>query len=238
MKPTFPLDDSQIQKKSLSTVLSSLLTWAVWLPTVGLWSVMEVAEWMWMPVGAVTGAGLWWYWRRKLRQLRPQWRLDQIRQSNAAQDKLLAQQQRRFAKQDAEWEEKVLKRVRRDKAAIEQRLLEAQPDLGLWQRLESLIDTLAFSLIDKLGQHAQAPEPELKAQITAAAAQLHQTYEDLPIMISPTNGAHQEALTQQDRLTAALDGLREEREIAQRVRERLESGFAETTYGSSDRVSE
>jgi len=240
MKPTFPLDDREIQKKSTRTVLGSLLTWAAWLPTVGLWSVMEVANWMWLPVGLVTGGALWWYWRNQLQKLRPQWKLDQIQQSNKAQDSLLEQEQQRLRSQGAKWESQVLRQVRQDKSAIEQSLLEKQPDFALWQRLEVLIDTLAFSLIDKLGQHVQSPEATLKTQIEDAAAQLSQTRQDLPAIISPTRGAQQDAMTQQDQLTAALDGLREEREIAQRVRQRLESGFSETTYsgGSPTNLSE
>ena len=236
MNPTFPIDQQELNKRSRDTVFGSVLTWAAWIPTIGVWSVMDIASWLLLPMAAVTGVGLFTYWRSQLKKLRPEWMLQQIKKSNRQQDKMLHQQIKAFEKKSADWEANALRTVKEQKAAIEKKLLEAQPDIALWGRIESLVDTLAFSLVDKLNSYQQNPAGGAKAEIEEAINQIYQTNADLHLMISPSSQMND--LPSSDRLTHSLNALREEREIAHRVRERLESGYSETEVSSPPSVSE
>ena len=90
--------------------------------------------------------------------------------------------------------------------------------------------------MDKLHSYHQTPDAKVKSEVEEAINQIYQTNADLHLIISPSSQMND--LPSSDRLTHSLNALKEEREIAHRVRHRLESGFSETEMSSPPSVSE
>jgi len=236
MKPTFPIDDKQLSAKGRGTVLGSVLTWAAFLPTLGAWTLMDFSPLIWIPMGIATAAGLGFYWKKELAKKRPQWILQKVRESNHQQDQLIIRQIKYLDKKNARWEELTLTKALDYKQGIEKKLLEKQPDIQMWAKIETLIDTLVFSMIEKLELHRKSREPKLKNAINAALEQLSLTEVELEDMINPH--LTDNPFPTEDKLTTTLRELKEEREIAQRVKSRMAESYGETTYGSLGSVSE
>ena len=238
MKPTFPINESEITKKGLRTACGSVLTWVSFLPTLGAWSILEASPLVVIPMGLVTVGGLWLYWKSHLEKKRPLWIEGAVKESNVEQDAMIRNQVLHFQRQGANWEGQQLQRALQHKQAIENRLLVKKPRIALWSRMEILVDTLIFSLIDKLEVYRGKQSDRAQAEIKEALYQLAQTEENLDDIIAPHLGHEEHFLPSEDKLATALRELKEEREIAQRVKQRLESGFSETTYSSDAGVAE
>lgn len=238
MKPTFPIDDKLLAKKSRGAVLGSLLTWVSLLPTIGAWAIMDFSPLIWIPMGIATLAGLGFHWKKELHKKRPEWIREEVQKSNKEQDHLIIQHIKYFDKKDADWEKRTLIKALEHKQGIEQKLLETQPKMETWARIESLIDTLTFSMIEKLDLHRKSERPELRKSVEAALQQLSLTEVELEDMINPHLSSNHSPFPTEDKLTTTLRELQEEREIAQRVKSRMaesygEESYGETTYGGS-----
>lgn len=238
MKPTFPIEEKEIQKKGMSAVFSSVLTWVSFLPAFGAWSILEASPLIYVPLALATVAGLGFYWRGELKKRRPLWIEEKVRESNKEQDTMIRNQVLHFQRQGANWQGQQLQKALQHKQAIENRLLVKRPRIALWARIESLVDTLIFSLIDKLEAYWNHEDLTMKADIEEAVFQLQETERNIEDIIAPYLGQEDKFLPNEDELSTALRELKEEREIAQRVKARLQEGFSETTYGSGSVVSE
>lgn len=192
-----------------------------------------------IPMGLATVGGLWYYWKEEIQSKRPAWIEEKVRESNVEQDTLIRNQILHFQRQGADWEGLQLQRALQYKQAIENRLLVKQPSLPIWERLETLVDTLIYSLIEELENYRLKRGKTTPEDISEAIEQLAETDKDLDDIIAPHVEPDQaDLLPREDKLLIALEELKEERAIAQRVKERMETQFSETTYASSLGVEE
>ncbi len=238
MKPTFPIDEQELKSKGIKTIFGSILTWVACLPAFGAWSILEASPLIYLPLAGVTVGGLWYYWKQEITKKRPTWIEEKVRASNTEQNEMLKHQIKRYETQGARWEQKQLQQALRSKEKIETYLLTKQPNIEIWARIESLIDTLSFSLIEKLDHYRKTEDDQVKKDVQEAVYQLQQTEINLADIIAPHLGVEDNFLPQEDKLNTALRELKEEREIAQRVKERIQSGYSQTTYSSETGISE
>lgn len=231
MIPTFPINESELRQRACKAVFGSPLTWVALLPTIGVWGVVEASPFVYLPMGILTLGGLFGYWAREIKKRRVGWIGEEIVGSNRQQDHVIKLQIAHFQQQQANWEGTRLQRALKHKQAIEARLLYKNPDLEIWERIETLLDTIVFSMIDKLESNRIKPSSVIQQQIEDALHQLAETEISLEDMITPHYSRPDLEPSQVDELATTLQKLKEEREIAQRVKSRLESQFSETTYG-------
>ena len=237
---TFPLPKEEILKGQVRAIGQSPVTVGVGVAAVLLAPVtLGVAS-----LGLLAGLG--WYWKRRMPELEEEVIADLVEERNAAQDKDLnrsAKTLRRYKRYD---DANRLRRFIAMKRDIEE-AMHACPKLdGDEVKLEHLVDTLCFEVRDELFRIADLhyalkkrrkrisseKEASMKESIAQLDARVGEAYETLKAaranleglvgVEAPAKGGSETNPV----LDGAIAKLREETELARRVRERIEADMA------------
>ena len=252
IRSTFPLEAAEIAKRKWSAALTSPITWAPFLPAVGAYDFLDVPGIIVTAlIGAITG-GLFWYWKRQGPEIERKIVEELVSESNRAQDKALADRMRSFNKRSYSAYAVNFGRFLQMKTEVERAIHGDGGELTpSKEQVENLIDSLCFGVADEFerlieldglllksvpGSRIGPIEDErgqLVERIQRAFRTLSETQTNLPVILNPAGGPS----VRESRLDDVIDRLKEEADIARKVKERLESGLetgsSQTTQGDA-----
>ena len=225
LRSTFPLDEGAIARAALRQVFSSPITWAPFVPVVAAYTIFDAPGLFTFAFGVVVLLAIGAYWSRQWEALTGSLRRRQIQDHNLAQNELLKQDAGKLRRDGAVDLARRLEEFLDVKILVERRL---HDDGGLSEQkiqIEQLVDSLCFGVSDQLSalaEHGKNHEPADReatlARVSTAFETLQATVAELDTILGPSEapaaltGASLEEITRR---------LREEAEIARRVRARL-----------------
>ncbi len=227
------------------------MSWAPFLPLVGAWVFLGLPGWAFGIGTLALVGGLAWYWRSRMRALEDELVKELVEESNAKQDRLLEEKAQYFRSKGAIHFADCLRETLRWKQRIEGALQQelgggpgAAP-LGRVADLERLVDEIAFGIYDQVDrldemelalQRTSYPISEserlsieesrkaIVSQIGHAVKSLESTWNRLGEILRPVGTGNQHGVEAEHAgLASAISQLEEEKKLAERVRERMES---------------
>ena len=223
--PTFPLDERALARKKRDVVAGSLWTWLPPLPIVAGWALFGLSGPLALLLLAVIGAGQWFFWKKQLGTLDKRWRREMVESSNSQQNKQLQQYAGKLLRKGRDEASAALQHAVRQKRFIEERIHEASVSADLKERLDTLVDTVCFSLLARLEQDPKLKDANTREAVERAKATLDETAAHLPQIIDPSHALQPKA-PDGYALDQALEGLREEIAVAKAVKERLKADMS------------
>jgi hypothetical protein len=225
LRSTFPLDEVAITRAALGQVFAAPITWAPLVPVVAAYTVFDVPGVIVFAFGVIVLIAIGAYWRTQWAALTGSLRRQRIRDHNLAQNELLKAGARDLRRDGAPDYARRIEEFLEVKVLVERRLHEDGALSEQKIQLEQLVDSLCFGVRDQLcalaGQekaHDPGERQATLARVSAAFDTLQATVAELDTILGPNDapaaltGASLEEITRR---------LREEAEIARRVRARL-----------------
>ncbi len=259
LRSTFPIPPAKLWSLKLQTALASPMTWAPFLPVVGAFTFLDVGPGMFLGLLAAVSIGVSVYWKKQSAKLEGKMLERLIKESNEAQDTKIAEITRQLMREGSRDYAMTLGSFLETKQSIEKALHHDGSELTPQkEEIESLVDTVTFGVADQLqrlaefdqrlekptyplteAQREQIDEArhQIAQQVQHAWETIDETWRNLGKMLDPTSGLTQEVGTH-DSLDHAISRLREEKEIAERVRERMKTEWPESVNPTNETLSE
>ncbi|NNE93781.1 MAG: hypothetical protein HKN23_19190 [Verrucomicrobiales bacterium] len=247
-RSTFPIPAAKLQARKWKTALGSPITWAPYLPAVGAFAFLDATPAVFAMLVAAVTAGVAFYWKTHTATLEGKLLEELISESNREQDRELVEHARGLLGRGYPDYASTLGSFLERKQQIEQ-AIHTDGELTLEkQEVESLVDAVVFGVSDQLHRLAdfddrlgkpgmipvtpdqktkmQAAREEISTRVHDAYDILQETWHNLGEIINPA--AHlDDHDTGHHSLEHAIDRLRQERDIAKRVRDRMTDDFGE-----------
>jgi hypothetical protein len=228
-RSTFPLNNAAIAREALGQIFGDPVTWVPLLPAVAAYTLFDVPIILALIVELAVLAALVAYWRVRWGGMIETLRRKKIAEHNRAQDAMLSATVAELRQSGAQSYAERLKRFLQIKQEVEQRLHEDGTITEQKVQLERLVDSLCFSVSDQLsalahrGDTADASDrAAILADVDAALQTLQTTAAELDTILGPV-AATDGTLNSIEDLTQRL---REETEIARRVKARLRAEYS------------
>ena len=217
MKTTFPLDSRQLAQRRRKAVFGSLLTWTVPLPVFAAWAFLGLPGWAAGLLLGGVGWGLSQFWKKELPTLEERWRQEMTTESNEEQNRLLLHQAAIFRKKNRRKAGEMLRQAVAHKKRIESSVHQSRLLPDHRERIDTLVDTLCFSLVEKLSQEEGAVEED--EILVEALNVLKKTEENVAALTGAATGLPPE---KEDGLAGVTKQLKEEAHLAEAARKRLQ----------------
>jgi hypothetical protein len=225
IRSTFPLDEPAIFRSAMREILTHPITWAPFVPVVAAYTVFDVPWLISAAFGAAVFVAVAGYWRGQWRGLTDGLRHKMIDEHNRAQNVFLSAGADELRQAGSRDYAKQLEDFVTIKGQIEHRLHEDGTITGQKIQIEQLVDSLCFGVRDQLTALARrengselADCDESLSQVSAALETLRSTLAELDTILGPSDAPGGAANASLEEVTRRL---REEAEIARRVRARL-----------------
>ncbi len=223
MEKTFPIDSRELARRRRSSVFGSLLTWLVPMPAFFAWTFMGLNTFAFLGLMIAAGVGLFYYWKKTLPKLERQWIEELTDKSNDQQNQLLEKRAQEFNAQQGKTQAKVLREALTLKAEIETRVHRSSLGQEKKEKIDTLVDTIAFALVGKLESWNGKPSEEQSEEVAQALQVLRETKDDLPKILDPSHEL--DVFKPEDPLLEAMGGLKEEIRLADSVKQRLQTDW-------------
>jgi hypothetical protein len=224
-RSTFPLNESAIRRKALSTIMTDPITWVPLVPAVAAYTIFDVPAPVSLGFGALVLGGVGMYWRKQWDGVTDALRRKAIADHNRAQDAILKAAADDLRLNGGAAYANRLEQFLAVKRQVESRMHEDGAMTAQKIQIEQLIDALCFGVRDQLAALATKErnrEPVDRkaalAQVDTAFETLQSTAAELDTILGP--GAPPANATDAS-LAEITNRLREEGEIARRVQARL-----------------
>lgn len=236
----FPIAEEEIQTRKWLARLSSPVTWAVYGALGLLLYILKPLWWISLILVAVTTLALWYYWRLTGKALGRRILKQVIKESNLKQEDAMSQRLKRLRKSRASDLAITLGKFAELKREIEEEISGGDDVPVSAADVEAIVDALCFGVADELDALAQVQgrlarpdlqitgeqkseledhQRELVSGISQAYKTLRETRYNLDAILHPTS---LDLPKRDQELGDVVLRLKEETEIAKRVRQRLD----------------
>ena len=264
LRSTFPIPAAKLRSRKLKLAFNSPVTWAPFLPTVGAFAFFDIGPFIFAGLVALVGGGVFAYWKSNHRKLESKLLEALIAESNQEQDKHLVERARELMRLGYPDYAASLGSFLEKKKQIETAIHSDGDGLTTEKKdIENLIDAVVFGVADQIEQLAtfdnriqnpgamplskdrrkkiETARSEISNRVHEAFAIIEDTWENLSDILNPA--AHLDHPdTSHSSLENALSRLKQERDIAKRVKERMTNEwgdrFGEAPIQNEERQSE
>ena len=225
---TFPLDVGEVQRRKLKMVLESPLTWGAPVPVVAGWALFGLSSALALSGLAAVCLGLSVFWWKRWGKVDREVREKLVAESNEAQNNELSQIAASLGQRGFSKAQNLLNKALTKKWKIEEAVHGSQLPWSQRARLDTLVDTVCFSLVGLLQDDPGVEQRETVEAGKRALVTLEDALDHLPDMLNPIEGVKKGGA--KDSFQAALSDLSEEVAVAKAVKARLKRDF-ESLHG-------
>ncbi len=260
VRSTFPIPEGKLRLRKLATAAWSPYTWAPFAATVTAVPFIDAGPLVIGSIFLMVAAGVTGFWRLKRKKLSSALLEDLIEESNQVQDRELVLQARNLLRRGYPDYASTLGSFLERKQQIE-KAIHGEGKLTREKReIENLVDAVTFGVCDQLVRLANfddrltKPKPdaipiseiqrekinearrEIGKRVHEAFDIIESTWENLADILDPIGILEKEDASHPE-LDRAIAKLREERAVAQRIRERMETDWGDR-FGPAPNISD
>lgn len=259
LRSTFPIPTAKLRMRKLQAALASPISWAPFLPVVGAYTFFDLGTLPFLGLLLAVGVGIGSYWKKEAVKLESSLLERLITESNEAQDSKIGEIIRDLMKNGSPDYAMTLGSFLETKQSIEKALHNDESSLTPQkEEIDSLVDKVTFGVADQLQRLAEFDQRlekptfpltdtqqerieisrrQIARQVQHAWETIDETWQNLGELLDPTAGLAAET-GRHDHLDLAIARLREEKDIAERVRERMKSEWPDSFDSTSEPLSE
>lgn len=248
IRSTFPIPHSRVIARKWKMALSAPVTWAPFLPVMGAFTFLDAGPMLSGLLALGVGGGVAAYWKSQHGKLEGKIIQSLVDESNDEQDEILIRNARRLYTDGHNSYAASLCSFLETKREIE-KAIHSEGELTFQkQEIEKLIDAIAFGASDQLKQLAyfdeklkdkgaipltedqkekiQKARSEISDRLHDAFETLEQTQENIGLVLNPASDLDRPD-TSDDMMDSAINQLKKEQDVAQRVRKRMKTEWAD-----------